>query len=260
MRRLLIEEPVSRTAPWSQRVGWFAWLCVAIVLALAWLGKLRPVETLAAVGACGVLALIAIGLAIIAFAHTWRTGARGLKNAVAGAILGMALLAYPAGMVLRDILYPSPLDLTTDLATPPQPLQPLPQLPAGAPPPTAATTREAGAPRPIAALLLDQTMDESLTIALRAAGMNGWHVTTVEYPRRPARDAARFAATVPSLLIRWPSDAVVRLVQTEDEVSVDVRLVARQPWSLLHGGNRDISSYLDRVETLASGKYPHAGR
>lgn len=259
MRRLLIEEPVSRAASWSRRIGFFAWLSVAIVLALAWLGRLKPFETLAAVSACVVLAVLAIVLAIVASTHTWRTGARGMPNAVTGALLGIALLAYPAGMILRDILEPRPLDLTTDLVTPPEPLEPLPQLTAGKAP-TAATTQDAGVPRPIAALLLDQTLDESLTIALRAAGMNGWHVSTVAYPRPPTRDEARFAATAPSFLIRWPSDAIVRLVQTEDGVSVDVRLVAREPWSLLHGSNRDISAYLDRVETLASGKYPHGGR
>jgi hypothetical protein len=260
MRRLLIEEPVSRAASWSRRIGSFAWLCLAIVLLLAWLGRLKPFETLTAVAACGALAVLAVMLAIIALRHTWRSGARGVPNAITGAMLGIALLAYPVGICLRDVLDPRPLDLTTDLATPPEPLEPLPQLPAGSPAPTAATTQDAGAPRPIAALLLDQTMDESLTIALRAAGVGGWHVSKVEYSRPPARDEARFAATVPSLFIRWPSDAIVRLVQTEDGVSVDVRLIAREPWSLLRGGNRDISGYLDRLETLASGKYPHAGR
>jgi hypothetical protein len=258
MRRLLIEEPVSRAAFWSRRIASFAWLCTAIALALAWLGRLEPFETLAAIGACGALALLALALAVIAFTDTWRSGARGLPSALTGAMLGVALLAYPVGVCLRDVLEPRPLDLTTDLANPPEPPEPLSQLPADSPAP--ATTQDAGAPRPIAALLLDQTMDESLTLALRAAGMSGWHVTTVDYPRPPARDEARFAATVPSLLIRWPSDAVVRLAQTEDGVSVDVRLIAREPWSLLRGGNSDISAYLDRVETLASGKFPHAGR
>jgi hypothetical protein len=163
-------------------------------------------------------------------------------------------------MCLRDLIDPPVLDLTTDISTPPEPLSPLPQLAGAARGPAAATTDDAGAPRAIAALLLDQTMDESLTLALRAAGVNGWHVTLVEYPRKPLREQARFAATAPSFLIRWPSDAVVRLVQTEDGVSIDVRLVAREPWSLLHGTSADISAFLDRVETLAGAKTPHAGR
>ncbi len=260
MRRLLIEVPVSRAALWSRRIGFFAWLTLALVLLLAWLGRLKPYETLAAIGACGVLALLAALFAVIAFTVTWREGARGLRDAFLGLVLGLALLAYPAGICLRDLFDPRPLDLTTDVSSPPEPLQPLPQLASGGAAPVAATASDVGAPRPIATLLLDQTMDESLTLALRAAGMNGWHVSTVEYPRKPLRESARFAATVPSLLVRWPSDAIVRLVQTEDGVSVDVRLIARQPWSLLHGGNRDISAFLDRVETLAAGKAPHTGR
>jgi hypothetical protein len=260
MRRLLIEEPPSRAASWSRRVGFFAWLTAALVILLAWLGRLRPFETLTALAACGMLALVSVMLAVIAFRATWRSGARGLPNALTGLALGIALLAYPAALCLRDVLRPPPLDLTTDPASPPQPVEPLPQLAGRVPQPVAATTPDAGAPRPIAALLLDQTMDDSLTIALRAAGMRGWHVTTVLYPRKPLREEARFAATVPSLLIRWPSDAIVRLVQTEDGVSIDVRLIAREPWALLHGGAGDISAYLDQVETLAAGKPLHTGR
>jgi hypothetical protein len=260
MRRLLIEEPYSRAALWSQRIGLFAWLSLALVLLLAWLQRLQPFESLTAVVACGVLALVAVLFAVIGFSATWRSGARGVRSALSGLTLGLALLAYPLGMCLRDVLGPPALDLTTDTSNPPQPLQPLAQLAGGAHAPMAATTTDAGAPKAIPPLLLDQTMDEALTLSLRAAGMNSWHVTSVEYPRPPLHEQARFAGTVPSLLIRWPSDAIVRLIQTEDGVNIDVRLIARQPWSLLHGRDSDISAYLDRVEALAAGKSGHAGR
>jgi hypothetical protein len=90
--------------------------------------------------------------------------------------------------------------------------------------------------------------------------MSAWHVTTVEYARPPQWNQARFAATVPSLLIRWPSDAVVRLRQTDEGVRVDVRLIARQPWSLLHNVDADVGAYLDRLEPLVFDKRLHAGR
>jgi hypothetical protein len=259
MRRLLIEEPVSRAALWSRRVGFVGWLSLALVVLLAWLGRLRPFESLAAIMACEALAVIAVLLAIIAFSATWRSGARGMPSALTGLVLGLALMAYPIGMCLRDLLYPSALDLTTDTSKPPSPVEPLEQL-AGGPAPAAATTTDAGAPKAIPPLLLDQTMDEALMLALRAAGMNAWHVSTIAYASPPLNEEARFAATVPSPLIHWPSDAVVRLLQTEDGIRVDVRLIARQPWSLLHGGAGDISAYLDRLEALVFGKPSHAGR
>ena len=53
---------------------------------------------------------------------------------------------------------------------------------------------------------------------------------------------------------------MVRLQQTEDGIRIDARLIARQPWSLLHNVDADISSYFDRLETLTFGKRPHAGR
>jgi len=272
MRRHLIEEPASRAAAWSRRVGAFAWLSLAVSLLLARFGKLKPYDALSAVIGCGGLAVIAILLALFAFTVIWRKGARGLPQALTGLFLGAALLAYPIGLGLRDLVSPPALDLTTDLADPPQPLEPLRQLAEARttdedkgkdvnPWRTIAASRlDAGLPKAIAPLTLDTPMNDALALALRAAGQNGWHVTSVDYPHPPKRDQARFAATVPSLLIRWPSDAVVRLQQTEDGIRIDARLIARQPWSLLHNVDADISSYFDRLETLTFGKRPHAGR
>ncbi|MBV9111211.1 MAG: hypothetical protein JOY67_00135 [Hyphomicrobiales bacterium] len=260
MRRLLIEEPVSRAALASRQVGLFAWLSLALSLLLAWRGRLQPFEALAAVLACAALAVVAMLFATIAFTAGWRHGARGMRSAVIGLLLGIALLAYPAGVYLRDLVTPPALDLTTDPDNPPQPLQPLKQLAKGWGPPVEATTTDAGAPRAISALLLDEQMNDALGYALRAAGMSGWHVTTVDYARPPFNKEARFAAILPSLLIHWPSDAIVRLLATEDGIRVDVRLIARQPWPLLHGDDGDIAAYLDRVGALTQGKPGHTGR
>jgi hypothetical protein len=260
MRRLLIEEPVSRAALWSRRIGFFAWLSLALALLLSWLGRLQPFEALAAALACGALAVVALLLTLIAFSASWRTGARGLPSAITGAALGLSLIAYPLGLYLRDLANPPALDLTTDPENPPAPVRPLKQLANNAGPPVAASTIDAGAPRAIPALLIDEPLNEALALALRAAGMSAWHVTTVEYARPPLNNQARFAAVVPSFLIRWPGDAIVRLLTTEDGVRVDVRLVARQRWPLLHNDGSDISAYFEKVEASVLGKPVHAGR
>ena len=260
MRRLLIEEPVSRAALWSRRIGFFAWLSLALALLLTWLGRLQPYEALAAVIACATLAIAAMLLALIAFSSSWRNGARGMPRAVSGLVLGLALIGYPCALYLRDLLSAPALDLTTDTDNPPQPLQPLKQLANASRPPVEASMTDAGAQRAISALLIDEPLNEALRLALRAAGMSAWHVTTVEYAHPPRNDQARFMATVPSVLLHWPSDAVVRLLKTEDGVRVDVRLIARQPWSLLHGSDADIAAYFDTIGALIQGKPGHAGR
>ncbi len=260
MRRLLIEEPVSRAALWSRRLGFFTWLSLALAFLLTWLGRLQPFGALSAALACATLALVTILLAFIAFTAGWRRGARGMPSAFIGLALGVAMLVYPCGLYIRDLLSPPALDFTTDPDNPPQPLQPLKQLAKGWGPPVEATTTDAGARRAISALLLDEPMNDALSFALRAAGLSGWHVTTVEYARPPFKDQARFGATVPSFLIRWPSDAVVRLLTTEDGIRVDVRLIAREPWPLLHADDGDILAYLERVAALIQGKRDHAGR
>ena len=212
MRRLLIEEPVSRAALWSRRLGFFAWLSLALALLLTWLGRLQPFEALVRRpclrGAC------ARGDA--ARAHRLRGGLaprRARHAAAPSSALRSGLPSSPtlAAFICAISCRRPPLDLTTDPDNPPQPLQPLKQLAKGWGPPVEATTTDAGAPRAISALLLDEPLNDALSFALRAAGMSGWHVTTVEYAQPPFKDQARFAATVPSFLIRWPSDAVVRL-------------------------------------------------
>ncbi|MBV9754589.1 MAG: DUF1499 domain-containing protein, partial [Hyphomicrobiales bacterium] len=60
MRRLLIEEPLSRAAVLSRRLGLFAWLSLALSLLLVWLKRLQPFEALAAVLACATLGVVAI--------------------------------------------------------------------------------------------------------------------------------------------------------------------------------------------------------
>jgi hypothetical protein len=258
MRRHLTEPPVSRAASWSRRVAGFAWLTVAVALVLARLNRLLPYQTLAVLAACAVLATAAILLAAFAFAVIWRDGRPGFGAAVGGLVLALALLAYPAARCLADLVEPAPLDITTDPDDPPR--SPDPSVAQPRTDPVAASATAAGVPTAIQPAVLDMSIEDALAMALRVAGQMSWHVTKVAYPREPERDEASFAALVPSLVVRWPSDAVVRLLATDEGVRVDVRLTARQPWSLLRAGNGAVAAYLDRLAAPVTGKTPHAGR
>ena len=75
MRRLIIEEPVSRAAGWARRLAWFALAVTLIAVALLRFGAVEPTPGFAALGAGLMLALAAAGCALVAFARIY--GPRG---------------------------------------------------------------------------------------------------------------------------------------------------------------------------------------
>ena len=96
MRRLVIEEPVTRPAIWSPRFALFA----------------------AAVAGIGV-AFAALVLAITAFVLIWIDGRRGLVLAVWGFLLSVALLGWPGFLAAKAVYFPQLTDISTDIDDPP---------------------------------------------------------------------------------------------------------------------------------------------
>ena len=93
MRRLIIEEPISRAALWSRRTAVFALATAAVSIAIARFGGVDPSGALAVFGAALVLAFLAALLAGAAAVVIWRTGRRGAGRAAAGFALALALIA-----------------------------------------------------------------------------------------------------------------------------------------------------------------------
>src|SRR5829696_4260898 len=111
MRRLIIEEPVSRAAIRSGRTAWFALAVTAVVVDF-----LPGFVSLAA--ALGV-AVAAVLLAFAAFVRIWMEGRRGVGEAVKGLVLALVILAYPGLYALRALTLPALNDISTDIDDPP---------------------------------------------------------------------------------------------------------------------------------------------
>src|SRR5438309_7761649 len=95
-RRRMAEEPISRLAIWSRRVGLFAIAVMVLAIIIVNLGLLDAVSAIATLGGALALALIAILLAFAAFVVIWRQGLRGIGLAVSALAIGFMMLAYPA--------------------------------------------------------------------------------------------------------------------------------------------------------------------
>ena len=111
--------PVSHTARWARRLGWFALLILVAGWAAIRFGPLIEPHFLALYAlALALGALAALG-GLVGIFSLWRIGAKGGKASVAAIFLAM-IVAAPAGAgywLYRS--FPQIYEVSTDIATPP---------------------------------------------------------------------------------------------------------------------------------------------
>ncbi|MET7241954.1 DUF1499 domain-containing protein [Methylobacterium sp. EM32] len=255
MRRLIVEEPVTRAAPWALRLAWLSLAVVGLALLLVRDPRAETAAALAALGSGVGLAALAVLLAIAAFVRIWREGARGLGVAVGGLLLAALVLAYPAYMAARSAMLPPLTDVSTDIENPPAFSRSRAawearggRLPRDSNPAARALQREAY-PQ-IAPLTLDLGPDEAFALAMKAAQNRKWQVVESYKPGGRAGNG-RIEAVVRSRLLGLPYDVTVRLHPRADGTRIDVRAATRFG-DRDFGQNADhIRAYLDEIGNLA---------
>lgn len=255
MRRLLIEEPVTRAGGLSRQVAWLALLVTGIGLLVVRDPRAETVPALATLGGGLALALLAILLALYAFLRVWREGARGLGAAMGGLFLAVLVLAYPAYAALRGLRLPAINDVTTDIENPPAFSRSRVAFAArsGRYPPDpgpAARDRQRAAYPQIAPLTLDIDADQAFELARKAALNRRWQI--VEAIRPGGRIGnGRIEAISRGLVLNLPDDVTVRVHPRADGARIDVRSASRLAGRDF-GVNADrIRAYLDEVANLA---------
>lgn len=202
MRRIIVVEPLSRSAVWSKRMALMALAVTSIALVLT---RSRQIELdagmIAIFGGLG-FAVLALILALIAFARIWSEGRRGLGAALAGFVLALMLLALPAYVGGLRLYAPQPRDLTTDPASPPS----FTQLPDALPQrggvldrliPQAPVTQRWRARAQVPPLYLDVPIEQAHDLARRAAVSRGLRIA--EPPDAPVEDEPRDPDAPPPL-------------------------------------------------------------
>ena len=231
MRRLIVEEPVSRAATWARRLALFA---VAVALATIGIARFSPESAESAVYAfvAGLtLALAAVALACLAFVTIWRSGRRGLRAALAGLFVALALLAWPGWLMARATRQPMINDVATDLADPPQFSRSTRVLAARGPrvpPPYTPTARDLQARfyPAVQTLVLDLDAEQSWKLVQKAVAARGWRVLE-QVPAGGRSGTGRIDATERSLLFGFTDDIAVRVRPAGGQTRVDVRSASR---------------------------------
>lgn len=255
MRRLLIEEPVTRAGPYARRVAWFSLVVTLFSLLLVRDPRADSGPALAALGAGLVLALVAVVLAGIAFVRVWREGARGLGAAVGGLFVASLVLAYPAFAGLRGLRLPAIADVTTDIENPPAFSRSRPAFAAregrypADPGPEARAEQRLAYPQ-IAPLTLDLDANQAFELARKAAVNRRWQIVEAIRPGGRVGNG-RIEAVSRGLILNLADDVTVRVRPRADGARIDVRSASRLGGRDL-GANADrIRSYLDEVANLA---------
>jgi uncharacterized protein (DUF1499 family) len=247
VRRVALEEPPSRLAIWSRRLGLFALVVALLAVIIVRGGFVETIPGFVVLAGALVIAAAAVLLALAAFVVIWNEGNPGLGRALVGALIGIALIAYPAFIVARGYALPALADITTDPGDPPRfeaiaRVRPREANPIAYPGPQAAQTQRA-AYADIAPLQLASTPDEAYRAALEVIKKRKWAVIDERSPQGGRRDG-RIEAVARTTIMGFRDDIVIRIRRSSAGAVVDFRSASRY-------GQRDFGSNARRIRSLS---------
>lgn len=246
-RRRMAEEPTSRTAIWARRIGVFSLAVVLLAIIIARSGLLDIIPVLATFAAGLALAIAAILLAFVAFAVIWRSGAPGLRYAVTGMLIGLALIAYPGWLGYKGYKLPPLADITTDPLDPPRfeaiarvrTREANPVIYAG----LAAAELQHRAYPEIEPLLLTVVPQAAYDAAMTVVTKRKWRVVDARAPQAGRRDG-HIEAVARTMIMGFRDDVVIRIRPVRDGTRLDIRSASRY-------GRYDFGTNAARIKSLA---------
>ena len=249
MRRLIVEQPVSEAAVWSERLAVLAFAAVVVAIGMARFAGADPASALTVFGAALTLDMLAALLAASAAAIIWRTGRQGARRAAFGLALSLGIIAYPAYLAYLAFALPQLTDISTDDANPPGfMISTKARLARGgrAPPPydpaTAAAQRDAY-PK-VTPLFVDLEAPQAYQMSLRLAKEAGWRVVDSIPPNLRGDGVAHIDAIDRSLFFGFQSDVTIRVTPLATQTRIDLRSVTRLGKHDFGAGARRIRKFL----------------
>lgn len=248
------DEPKSRLAVWSSRLGWFALAVAGLSVIIVRSGLLEIVPALATFGAALVCAGLAILLAFAAFIVIWRQGLAGLGRAFLGLFLGSALLVYPAYLGYRASRLPQITDITTDSANPPR-FDTLARLRPrdssqyeGA---RLASLQRAAYPE-IVPLQVELPPRMVYDLALAVINKHKWLVLDARPPAPPGRRDGVIEAVARTAIMGFREDVVIRVSPVTGGTRVDVRSASRYRFHDFGANAARVRALLEEIDQAAS--------
>jgi hypothetical protein len=228
MRNPYFDQPMSRLAAWSGRLGIFALAVAVLSIVIVRSDLLETTPALATFGAALVFAALAILFAFAAFVVIWREGLTGLGRALLGLFLGVALLAYPAFLGYRATQLPALNDITTDPAHPPSfdALARLRPSDRNDYPGAQAAARQAAAYPDVEPLEEDASAVAAYRAALAVVTKRRWQLVATRPPASRNR-AGVIEAVARTPIMGFQDDVVIRVSSMGTGSRIDIRSASR---------------------------------
>jgi uncharacterized protein (DUF1499 family) len=235
----------SKQARWSRRIAVFAAQVVIISVLLHRFDLLgtKVATNLLGFGALG--GLFAFALAGIALVRIWSQGLLGGGHAVAGAIIGLALLAGPMWYLPELLTLPKINDITTDSQSPPQ-FEQIASIRDKDANPTAYSADRLAVLQiqsypDIRPMVLERSAEETFDLAREAVTKLDWKIVN---DRKPDGDQpGQIEAVARTLLMGYADDIVIRVSAGTNEAKIDVRSASRY-------GEHDFGANARRIRRL----------
>lgn len=239
MRRLILEEPVARSAVLGRNIALFALFVALIGIVLSHKG-LDAQASLAIEGGALTLAVLGVVFALVAMAVIWHTGNRGVGAALETLILGVLLFAYPA-YLWQLHKAPTVADISTSLDDPPRFLATIPTVLArhGYVPPARPSAADLALQRKLypdlQTLDLDADSSEVEAALHKLIKRRKWVILDETKPDNFA--TGHIDMVVKPGVMGFPADLTVRLRAIGARTQVDIRSASRSPWQEQPGAN-----------------------
>lgn len=229
MPRRPLVEPTSRLAIWGLRLV-LAGMAVMLVAILA--ARTDRLDGYQAVIALALgLAIVATGilLAVLGGIVIWVTGYGGARQATLAVVLGLAVSAYPLGLMAMGLRLPALNDVTSDLADPPTFGIAAMARPTNANPvayPTAFAPVQRRVYPEIRGIDVDLPADSVNEIVNDLVESRRWTVLDQVDYRGPDREG-RVEMVTRSLLLGFRDDIVIRIRSVNGRARIDMRSASR---------------------------------
>lgn len=248
MRRIILEEPLARTAVWSRGFALFA-LAVALIGIVMARAGLDPTAAMAIEGAAILIALAAILFALAAMVVIWRTGYRGTGRLLGGLLIAALVLAYPGFMAFQANRIPHISDVSTDLGEPPR-FAKSPQAIAArggvtpGEPSQAEKDLQRGLYPDIQPIVVDLEAMDAHALILKIVAARHWRITDDALPLGRF-GVGRVDAVAKTSVMGFPADVTIRIKPLAGQARIDIRSVSRTPW-------QEPGSNAARIQALAA--------
>lgn len=236
-------------------LAWFALAVTVMAVLMIRFNRIDYQPGFIALGAGLAIALMAIGLSLVAFVRIWQEGRRGLGSAIKGLIIAALVLGYPAVMAVKAVTLPPINDISTDTEDPPAFSRSRAALEARGgriPPDVLPEAREMQreAYVQIAPLTLDIGPEEAFALVKKAAGNLGWQVIEA-VPPGGRIGTGRLEAVDRTLVLKMPDDITVRIRPRADGTRIDIRSASRFGSHDFGANAKRIRAFLEEASNLA---------